>query len=84
MVLLFDDTKKLENALGEEAAKVIAQAFEQQDKQYKEELATKHDIELVRKDLIAAESRIKADIIKWMAGLMIVQAASIAALVKLL
>lgn len=46
-------------------------------------LATKHDIEIVRKDLLEVEKRLdakmdakihsaKADIIKWMAGLMIV------------
>ncbi|MBI9112942.1 hypothetical protein [Maridesulfovibrio ferrireducens] len=84
MTLLFDDAKKLEKALGAEAAEVIAHVFEKQDAEYKKELATKHDIELVRKDILESESRVKADIIKWMAGLLVVQAASIAALVKLL
>lgn len=91
MVLLFDDAKKLEKAVGKEAAEVIAHVLEKHDEQYKKELATKHDIELVRKDvelvrkdILESESRIKADIIKWIAGLLVVQAASIAALVKLL
>jgi len=98
MVLLFDDAKKLEKAVGEEAAEVIVRIFEKQDEQYKKEHATKHDIALIRKDIAESEARLeakindvkteinsgKAETIKWVAGMLIVQAASIAALVKLL
>ncbi len=60
-----------------------------------QELATKLDIAAVKADLIALEQRLdykleakindaKAEIIKWMAGLMIAQAGLVAALVKML
>lgn len=45
MTLLFDDTKKLEKALGEEAAGVLIGILEKQDKEAKQELATKADLE---------------------------------------
>ncbi|WP_419783596.1 hypothetical protein [Maridesulfovibrio sp.] len=98
MVLLFDDAKKLEKAVGEEAAEVIVHILEKQDEKYKQELSTKYDINIIRKDIAESEARIeakindvkaeinagKAETIKWVAGLLVVQAASIAALVKLL
>ncbi|WP_320008442.1 hypothetical protein [Maridesulfovibrio sp.] len=98
MVLLFDDAKKLEKAVGEEAAEVIVHILEKQDEKYKQELSTKYDIYIIRKDIAESEAKIKAKIndvkaeinagkaetIKWVAGLLVVQAASIAALVKLL
>lgn len=95
MVLLFDDAKKLEKAVGEEAAEVIAHVLERQDEQYKKELATKADIASLETKIDNLESNLdnkiraeihaaKSDLIKWIAGLMIVQAATIAALVKLL
>ncbi|TIH13417.1 hypothetical protein D0S45_15280 [Marinifilum sp. JC120] len=94
MALLFDDSEKLKEAVGKEAAEVIAHVLERQDEQYKKELATKADIARVETKIenleLSLDNRIKveihsakADIIKWIAGLMIVQAASIAALVKL-
>lgn len=49
-----------------------------------ENLATKHDIELVRRDIKEMEASVKADIIKWVAGMLAAQAAIVAALVKLL
>ncbi len=60
-----------------------------------QELVTKSDLTAIRADLIALEQRLdykldakindaKADIIKWVAGLLIAQAALIATLVKLL
>ena len=77
MTLLFDDTKKLEKAVGEEAAEVIAKLFENQDAAMRKDLATKADLELK-----LAET--KADLINWVAGMLVAQSAIIAALVKLL
>ena len=48
------------------------------------ELATKADIAAVRGDMREMEQRIKADLIKWVAGLLLAQAALVATLVKLL
>ena len=47
-------------------------------------LATKEDVTALRGDMHAAIAEAKADIIKWVAGLLLGQAALIAALVKLL
>lgn len=47
-------------------------------------LATKQDIELVRKDLAIALSDLKAELLKWVIGLFLAQAGLFAALVKLL
>jgi hypothetical protein len=77
MTLLFDDSKKLEKAVGTEAAEVIAKLFEAQDAAMRKDLATKADLELK-----LAET--KADLIKWVAGMLVAQSAIIAALVKLL
>ena len=55
--LLFDDSKKLEKALGEEAAATIAHVFERADEKWRRDLATKADLQEVRNDLI-----------KWMVG----------------
>ena len=91
MVLLFDDAEKLKEAVGKEAAEVIAHVLERQDEQYKKELATKQDLREMEARLKAGINDVKseinaskADTIKWVAGLLVVQAASIAALVKLL
>ncbi|MDL2290831.1 hypothetical protein LJC09_01830 [Desulfovibrio sp. OttesenSCG-928-F20] len=56
-MLLFDDSKKLEKALGEEAAAVIAHVLEKADDKWRRDLATKAD-------LADMENRI----IKWMMG----------------
>ncbi|NMC48578.1 MAG: hypothetical protein GYA47_03970 [Desulfovibrio sp.] len=91
MTLLFDDTKRLEKALGPEAAEVIAKIFETRDEAIQKESATKHDIALIQKDIALLRSDVetklaqtKAEIIKWVAGMLVAQAALIAALVKLL
>jgi hypothetical protein len=44
-MLLFDDSKKLEKALGEEAAAVIVHILEKADEKSRQELATKADLE---------------------------------------
>jgi len=98
MVLLFDDAKELEKEIGEQATKVIARVLEKQEEQYKQELATKADLMMVKSDLQKDIQDVRTEIqgvrteiqksqvnmIKWFAGLMVVQAGTIAALVKLL
>jgi hypothetical protein len=61
-MLLFDDSKKLEKALGEEAATVLAHVFEKADEKWRRDLATKAD-------LAAMENRI----LRWMVGGFIAQ-----------
>lgn len=91
MALLFDDSEKLKEALGKEAAEVIAHVLERQEEQYKQELTTKADLAQLEGKLMTEisglEAKIessKSDTIKWMAGMLMVQAATVAALVKLL
>ena len=74
-MLLFDDSKKLEKALGEEAAAVIAHVFEKADEKWRHELATKADLQEVRNDLMERVSDVrvemqamKNELIKWMVG----------------
>lgn len=82
-MLLFDTGKKLEKAVGEEAASIIMQVFEQYDEQTKKESATKGDlretelrlqaeIEKVRAETekVRAEiQKIKFDLLKWQFGI---------------
>ena len=63
-MLLFDDSKKLEKALGEEAASVLAHVFERADDKWRRDLATKADLQEVRNDIAATENRI----LRWMVG----------------
>ena len=86
-MLLFDDSKKLEKALGEEAAAVIAHVFEKADEKWRQELATKADLQEMRNDMIEriAETKteiqgVKFDLLKWMIGLAVGQLAFIMAL----
>lgn len=51
MTLLFDDSKKLEKALGEEAAGVLIKILETRDAEAKKELATKTDLERSLREL---------------------------------
>ncbi|QLA15510.1 hypothetical protein [Desulfolutivibrio sulfoxidireducens] len=51
MTLLFNDTKKLEKALGEEAAGVLIGILEKQGEEARRELATKADLERGLKEL---------------------------------
>jgi hypothetical protein len=88
-MLLFEDSKRLEKALGEEAAAVIAHVLEKTDEKSRQDLAAKTDIQSVR-DILphmatkADLTAVKAEIIKWVAGLLLAQAALVATLVKLL
>jgi len=66
-MLLFDDSKKLEKALGEEAAAVIAHVFEQANERWRHELATRADIQSQKtvvklKTVLRHELATKADI----------------------
>ena len=72
-MLLFDDSKKLEKALGEEAAAAIAHAFEKADEKWRRELATKTDLQAV-----------KVDILRWMVGGFIAQTALLIAILAIL
>ncbi|MDR2893726.1 MAG: hypothetical protein LBV80_11735 [Deltaproteobacteria bacterium] len=83
-MLLFDDSKKLEKALGEEAATVIAHIFEQANEKWRQELATKADLE---KGLLALPNEMKELEIRLtirLGGMMAASIALVAALVKLL
>ena len=46
-MLLFDDSKKLEKALGEEAAAVLVHTFEKVDENWRRDFATKADIQIL-------------------------------------
>ena len=63
-MLLFDDSKRLEKALGAEATAVLAHVFEKADEQWRRDLATKADLMEVRLEIQA----VRNDLIKWMVG----------------
>ena len=66
--------------LEESAAREIAEMFKETSEGLSAELATRRDVELiVRKEIAQA----KSEIIKWVAGMLVAQAAIIATLVKL-
>ena len=81
--------KKLKAAgVPEKQAEVQAETFAEI---IEDRIATKHDILLLKQDLKELEltlkrdiSNIKAEIIKWVAGMLVAQAAIVATLVKLL
>ena len=66
--------------LEDNAAKEIAEVFKDV---MESNLVTKADPEIVKADLEIALEKTKADIIKWVAGMLVVQAVVIATLVKL-
>jgi hypothetical protein len=87
-VLLFDDSKALEKALGEEAAAVIAHVFEKADEKWRGELATKSDLQegLLRLEM-QFDKRIaetKHDILRWIVGGFIAQSALLIAVIAFL
>ena len=96
-MLLFDDSKKLEKALGEEAASVIAHVFEKADEKSRSELAGKKDLEsglaAVRAEIqnirenMATKAElmaVKHDILRWMAGGFLAQTALLVAVLALM
>ena len=83
-MLLFDDSKKLEKALGEEAAAVIAHVFERADDKWRQELATKADLLLTKAELRDEIANAKHDILRWMIGGFIAQTALLVAVLAFL
>ena len=92
-MLLFDDSKKLEKALGEEAAAVIAHVFERVDEKQRQELATKADLQGLRGELLErmAHMATKAElaatenrILRWMVGGFLAQTALLVAVMAFL
>ena len=73
--------------LGDEATDALVQVVKQLDESRKEELVTKGDISDLKAEIKDLELRIEkrfSDTIKWVAAMLVAQAAAIAALVKLL
>lgn len=79
-MLLFDDTKKLEKAIGEEAAGIIIKILEAQDESSRQHLATKQDLRETELRLTAEMLRMKNDLTVRMGGLLAATVAVIAAL----
>ena len=74
--------KKLKAAgVPEKQAEVQAETFAEI---IEDRIATKHDILLLKQDLKLGLADTKAEIIKWVAGMLVAQAAIVATLVKLL
>lgn len=80
MTLLFDDSKKLEKALGEEAAGVLIGILEKQDEAAKRELATKQDLRELELRLVAEMAKMKNDLTVRMGALLAATVGIIAAL----
>ncbi len=76
-MLLFDDSKKLEKALGEEAAAVIAHVFERADEKNRQDLTTKMDLEV-------GLAKTKNDILRWIVGGFLAQTALLVAVMAFL
>ena len=92
-MLLFDDSQKLEKALGEEAAAVIAQVLERADESWRRNLATKADIQHLRDDMATKANlmqvrvemqAMKHDILRWMVGGFVAQAVLLIAVMAFL
>ena len=61
-MLLFDDGKKLEKVVGEEAAQIIIEALEALNEEQKKDLATKGDVFAVKGELRETELRLQKEI----------------------
>ena len=92
-MLLFDDSKKLEKAIGEEATAVLVHVFERADDAWKRELATKADLTAVRIELQALRENMatkaelantKHEILRWMVGGFLAQTALLVAVLAVL
>ena len=72
MTLLFDQSKAIEKALGEEAAKPVIEAFQTSDQRIMSallaEIATKADVERLRGELNARLARLE-NMVKVLIGL---------------
>jgi len=86
-MLLFEQSKKLEKALGEESASVIAEVLEEDDQKWRQELATKADLMEARKELEArieiGLAQTKHDILRWMMGGFLAQTALLVAIMAI-
>lgn len=91
-MLLFDDGKKLEKAVGEEAARAIVEVLERFDESQRNANATKGDLRetelilLKEIDNVRLEiQKAKTETIKWVAGIITAQTvAIIAAIIALM
>lgn len=66
--------------LGDDAAREMAEAFKEAEASRLDGIATKKDIDDLRLEM----ATMKADLIKWITGILVVQAGVIVALIKLL
>jgi len=83
-MLLFDDSKKLEKALGEEAAAAIAHVFEKTDDNWRRELATKADLKAEAQGLRVEMQAMENRILRWMVGGFLAQTALLVAILAFL
>jgi hypothetical protein len=83
-MLLFDDSKKLEKALGEEAAAVIVHVFERADDKWRRDLATKADLMAVRSELVERIAASEIRVLRWMVGGFLAQTALLTAILAIL
>lgn len=88
-MLLFDESKALEKALGEEATAVLAKVIERQDKESKAELATKADVQMLKAEMQLMEERMdkklertKNEMLRWMIALVVGQIGAIAIIIR--
>ena len=83
---IYERLKKTD--LSDAASHEIAEVFKETADAITSELATRRDVELIRRDvelIVQKEiAQAKSEIIKWVAGMLVAQAAVIATLVKLL
>lgn len=83
-MFLFDTGKKLEKAVGEEAASIIMQVLEQHDEAAKKEAANKADL---RETELRLETKIEAakhETLKWLIGMAVAQTGVLTALYALM
>ena len=78
-MLLFDDGKKLEKAVGEEAAKTIVEVLERFDESQRSASASKGDLRETELRLLKEIQQAKAETIKWVAGIITAQTVAISA-----
>ena len=84
-MLLFDDGKKLEKAVGEEAAKTIVEVLERFDESQRSASASKGDLRETELRLLKEIQQAKAETIKWISGIITAQTvAIIAAIIALM
>ena len=84
-MLLFDDGKKLEKAVGEEAAKTIVEVLERFDESQRSASASKGDLRETELRLLKEIQQAKSATIKWVAGIITAQTvAIIAAIIALM